>query len=123
MTSAIFEAEFVFSLFDFDDDGRLQLDDFKEVCSFFTGTRLPASVAQSMWQKLDIDADGYVSKHDFIKWIDGTQAAEFDGSTRRYKSESRVTPPQKAFGSLLEVYLHLKTQVTPNPRNETNIWT
>ena len=99
----------MFRLFDFDDDGRLQLGDFKEVCSFFLGSRVPAVTLHNIWEKLDSDGDGFVCKNDFVKWLTCNEIVKCSSSIRTMKHNDHTDHTERVFGTLLEVYHHLKS--------------
>jgi hypothetical protein len=102
----------VFSMFDFDEDGRLDRNDFKELCSFFMGFNVPIRVLVKLWSQLDSDNDGYVSQEDYVRWVDDghNKDPNFRNSPWVFV---RVRPKTRSRGfprvsNLLDAYLILK---------------
>ena len=109
--SPAFEAKFVFSMFDSDDDGRLERSDFKEICSFFLGTCVPALVISRLWTRLDSDGDGLASYDDFWGWLAGNELIRKGSPNTRIMRTTRHSKLHHDFRSLLQVYLYIKNSV------------
>ena len=114
-SSAKFEAGFVFSLFDYDEDGLLEMEVFKEICFFFLGTRVPMIPVKRIWARIDSDKDGYASKHEFVEWLTGITIDTSHQSSRILQPKTSIVGSKKGFHTLFEVYLHMKRPLCTTP--------
>lgn len=111
-SSSLVETCLVFSMFDFDEDGRLERNDFKELCSFFMGLNVPARVHGKLWHQLDSNMDGYVSQEDYIRWVDGNNT-DHQNVRKLPLRPDRIRPITRSKASvrvrtLFDAYIFLK---------------
>lgn len=71
MTSEVdFESDFIFALFDLDNNGRIDFDEFERLFKFHVGEKRGSSkeyIAEVM-RELDEDEDGTVSRQEYRNW-------------------------------------------------------
>lgn len=72
------EADFIFSIFDADRDGRLSRNEFTQLFKFWSKDNLPNSPGASsqayidkQYKELDKDGDGFITKQEFKIWSSG----------------------------------------------------
>lgn len=62
-------ANLIFSLFDLDQDGNIDVGEFREIFRFYLGHKPTEEEFQQEWGRLDSAGRQYVTREDYIRWL------------------------------------------------------
>lgn len=84
-------AELVFAMFDLDCDQVIDRNEFVELFRYYNARRPREPELQEEWSRLDPDGQGYVSKVDFLRWMQTTANPIFRQHAPPLADASRTT--------------------------------
>ncbi|CAE7231711.1 DUOX2 [Symbiodinium pilosum] len=110
------KADLVFALFDLDQSGFLDKDEFLEVYRYFLGHRPTAEKFEEEWASLDMKVEGYVSQKRYNQWLRASSNPVFKQYASSHDDDVYGRVPKlskKDADGLLRLTQHKRSQWRP----------